>query len=696
MERYQKKFIEEAKELLNSLESSLLELEQNPAKSSLINEIFRVMHSLKGSGAMFGFTRISSFTHDLETVYSGIRSGRLMVSKHLIDISFQSLDLIRDLLKGGETSTELDQLNKLTNQLQLILNQKKDKDSAPVPITFAEQTDKLLDKYCERPLWLIRFIPHEDILIEGNDPLYMIDELNTQGELLTVPTYEKLPELSLINPSKLFLEWNMLLWTDVEKEMIESVFLFVKDQSKVEITKLKACNPPSNTAIIDQLLVLLSKKRISLKSIEELLKVASEDTSNKTEVTSANLLSTSKEGVQKADQTEPTDTEEILSEEISIRVSSKKIDELMNLVSELITSQGQLMTLTENKKNTPLYQLSEKFENLIRQLREQTMEMSLISINTLTVRFKRMIRDLSSTLNKKVNLIIEGGETELDKTIIEHLSDPLLHIIRNAIDHGIESPEVRKEMGKPEIGEIVLKAFYSGAEVHIEISDNGNGIDKNKVHAKALEKMLIEPMVQLSEKEIFQLLFKPGFSTMESVSEFSGRGVGMDVVARKISELRGDVVLSSQKGIGTKVLIKLPLTLTILDGLLTHVGETKYIIPISSVRKIYELNLKDLEASFNNLISLEGNQYPFLVLSKEFNDLVPKHKKQQLILVEYEGKRIGLVVDHIEGERQVVLKPLGPSLRKNRMFSGGSIMGDGEIALVIDTNKLIKKFTSNE
>ena len=368
----------------------------------------------------------------------------------------------------------------------------------------------------------------------------------------------------------------------------------------------------------------------------------------------------------------------------------------MHLVSELITSQGQLMTLAENDRESSVYHLSEKFEKLIRQLREQTMEMSLISINTLTVRFKRMVRDLSSSLNKQVNLIIEGGETELDKTIIEHLSDPLLHIIRNAIDHGIELPDERKKLGKPEVGEIILRAFYSGAEVHVEISDNGKGIDKAQVLAKAMERKLIEPMEQLSDSETLQLLFRPGFSTVESVTEYSGRGVGMDVVSRKIGELRGDVEISSKKGIGTKILIKLPLTLTILDGLLTHVGKTKYIIPISSVRKIYELKADELKAVFNNLISLEGTQYPFIILSKEFDDSVPLQEKQQLILVEYEKSRMGLVVDHIVGERQVVLKPLGPSLRKNRIFSGGSIMGDGEIALVLDTNKLIKKFTAYE
>lgn len=696
MERYQIKFIEEARELLISLESSLLELEQKPGKMSLINEIFRVMHSLKGSGAMFGFTRISAFTHDLENIYSAIRSGSLMVSKHLIDVSFQSLDLIKELLKGSETSTQLNQLNELTNQLQLILSHKKDENSAPAPVSFAQQADNPISDHHELPLWLIRFVPHEDILTEGNDPLYMFDELNTHGELLIIPTYDKLPELSLVNPAKLFLEWNMLLWADVEKDVIESVFLFVKDLSGLEITSLKACYPPGNNDIREQLSSLLSRRDINYEGIEEVLRANIEEDSEQIKPTSTTLSASSREETQIMMDTESPDVEELQSEEISIRVSSKKIDELMNLVSELITSQGQLMTLTENDKNSPLHQLSEKFESLIRQLREQAMEMSLISINTLTVRFKRMVRDLSSKLNKQVNLIVEGGETELDKTIIEHLSDPLLHIIRNAIDHGIESPEERKKLGKPETGEIVLKAFYSGAEVHIEISDNGKGIDKSLVHAKALERMLIEPMVQLSEKEIFQLLFKPGFSTLESVSEYSGRGVGMDVVARKISELRGDVVLSSQKGIGTKVLIKLPLTLTILDGLLIHVGKTKYIIPISSVRKIYELKLKDLENSFNNLISLEGIQYPFLVLSNEFNDSMPTQQNQQLILVEYEGKQMGLVVDNILGERQVVLKPLGPSLRKNRIFSGGSIMGDGEIALVLDTNKLITKFTSNE
>lgn len=694
MEKYQVKFIQEAKDLLAIMESSLLQLENDPGNQSIINELFRVMHTLKGSGAMFGFDRIGSFTHDLESIYSAIRSGELMVSSHLIDVSFQSLDLIRNLLKGGESRAELEQMRDLTHKIQSLLAQKKATGESIKSQTDSQvQRTSSLSK-ANKSVWFINFQPHEQILTDGNDPLYMFEELASHGQILSIPLIKEIPDLSLLDGTKLYISWNMLLWSSVDEETIENVFLFVKDQSKIKIQLIHSESYGPDPSQKNQLSTLLSNERVDFSALKELLGNSTEFQGGSSAMPETNFPGSHAPSKPASGQKEHADPNE--TEEITIRVSSHKIDELMNLVSELITSQGQLMNLAETNKESVLYHLSEKFEKLIRQLREQTMEMSLVAVNTLSVRLKRMIRDLSSSLNKKVNFIIEGGATELDKTIIEHLSDPLLHIIRNALDHGIELPEERLRLGKPETGEIKLKAYYSGGEVHFEISDNGQGIDPERVLSKAIERNLVDPHIRLSEEEIYQFLFQPGFSTLESATTLSGRGVGMDVAQRKIAELRGEVLISSKKGSGTKVLIKLPLTLTILDGLLTRVGNTKYIIPISSVRKIYEVQLAELQTSFNSLIQLEGRQYPFLILGKEFDDLTPSLDRLQLILVEYESQRIGLIVDQIVGERQVVLKPLGPSLQKTRVFSGGSIMGDGEIALVIDANKLIKKFTSNE
>jgi len=513
----------------------------------------------------------------------------------------------------------------------------------------------------------------------------MFDELAQMGEIISCPSYSKFPNsFDDLDPEQLFISWNILLKSETEQENIENVFLFVQEKSSISVTKLTSSGSDKLSEKSNQLKELLSATEIDITAIAEVVSKleAPQETSS--------LLKSAGDTIPIIDD-RTVDIQE--TEEITIRVPSAKLDDLMNLVSELITAQGQLLTNAEVIKDTNLTNLSEKFEKLIRQLREQSMEMSLISINTLVVRFKRLARDLSNQLGKQVNLVIEGGETELDKTIIEHLSDPLLHIIRNAIDHGIESVALREAKGKNPEGQIKIRAYYSGAEVHIEVSDDGKGIEPREVLNTAIERKIIQHQSQVSPEEVLKLLFKPGFSTKEEVSEYSGRGVGMDVVHRKINDLRGDVDIFSEPGLGTKILIKLPLTLTIMDGMLTEVEETKYIVPISSVRKIFEINLDELKNSFNNLVTLDGKQYPFLLLAKEFEGKLSTQAVLQLILVEYEEVRMGLVVDRVVGERQVVLKPLGASLKSNKLFSGGSILGDGEIALVLDTNKLIKEFT---
>ena len=691
MEKYQRKFIEEAKELLVSLETCLLELEKAPDNADLINEIFRIMHSLKGSGAMFGFSRISSLTHDFETVFSSIRSGQLIVSKFLIDLSFQALDLIRDLLKGVEGEGELNRYNKLIDQIQTISRHKVESEDRPFPPSKGIGLNIKRTEKKEKSIWLINFRPHPEILSEGNNPLYMLDELATMGEMISVPIFDQLVgSLSAFDPTKLTIGWNILLSSDSSDDSIKNVFLFVQEKSKLKISRLTSAYSGDLSEKISQIKNLLAVTEVIEKDLQALfIEDVVEDNRQADNNDSTEFDKPSNITNQISDESTVID-----SNEITIRVPSGKLDDLMNLVSELITTQGQLATISENLKSPNLINLTEKYEKLIRQLREEAMEMSLISVNTLTVRFKRLVRDLSSKLDKKINLIIEGGETELDKTIIENLSEPLLHIIRNSIDHGIESPEQRIKLGKAETGEIRIRAFYSGSEVHIEITDDGKGINPSQVLKRAIERGIVDNQSALPENEILKLLFKPGFSTKDSVSEYSGRGVGMDVVAKKITELRGDVELSSKKGLGTKTLIKLPLTLTIMDGMLTEVGSTKYIVPISSVRKIYEIHIDDLKDSFNKLVTLEGKQYPFLLLSTEFEGKLPERDKLQLVLVEYEQVKMGLIVDHIIGEQQVVLKPLGTSLKKNRMFSGGSILGNGDIALVLDTNKLIKEFTT--
>ncbi|MBP7170933.1 MAG: chemotaxis protein CheA, partial [Bacteroidales bacterium] len=380
----------------------------------------------------------------------------------------------------------------------------------------------------------------------------------------------------------------------------------------------------------------------------------------------------------------------------SIRVSSDKLDHLMNLVSELVTTQARLSLFAEQTNVPGLAPIVENVHKLTRQLRDIAFSIVLIPIENLFGRFQRLVRDLSSELHKEVDFIVEGADTELDKTIIENLSDPLMHIIRNSMDHGIEDTRVRIANGKPAKGKIHLKAFYSGASVIIQVSDDGAGIDPEIIHAKAISKGLVPSDKKMSKKEILDLIFLPGFSTAKKVTDVSGRGVGMDVVKKKISDIRGEVEVESEVGRGTTITIKLPLTLSIIDGLLVSIDSSPFVIPLSSIDKIYAVDKESIYSSFNNLVTLDGTQIPFFSLRKEFNLQPSNEELEQVVVVNFEDNRVGLVVDYVIGEYQAVLKPLGKHYKSHDIFSGATILGDGTVALVMDTNKIIKMFATSK
>jgi two-component system chemotaxis sensor kinase CheA len=374
-------------------------------------------------------------------------------------------------------------------------------------------------------------------------------------------------------------------------------------------------------------------------------------------------------------------------------VASEKVDELMNLVIELVTTQARLSLLAEKSHQPELLAVAENIEKITRRLRDSTFSISLVPLETLMTRFQRLVRDLSTELGKEIRFITEGADTELDKTMIESLGDPLMHIIRNSIDHGIEEAFVRVNLGKPRQGKILLKAYYSGNHVVIEVHDDGRGLDKEKIREKAIARGLITPEAVLSEKELFDLIFLPGFSTASQLTEVSGRGVGMDVVRRRITDMRGEVSLASQAQAGTTLTIRLPLTVSIIDGLLVGIQDTKYVIPLSVVDKCYEVKHERLTGRFNNLLVLDGEQVPFHYLRDEFAVGGTAPHVEQVVVVHYEGKRVGLTVDAIIDEYQAVLKPLGKYYKHLDMISGATILGDGTVALVLDPGLLIRQLT---
>lgn len=668
MDKFQKKYIEEANELIISLETSLLSLEKEQQNIDIIEEVFRIMHSLKGGSSMFGFNRISDLTHNLESAYDIIRTDKLPVSDELLDVSLKAIDQLKLLLvQNNELDNEslqkqehlLEQINNVLENLELLSETSPDN-------SITQKTDNSTNTY------FISFFPNDDIFSNGTNPLYIIDELTEIGQTKVTPVIDNIPEIEELNSELCYTGWNIVISTPESEESISNVFLFVEDDADIKITHLAKKDLLKNNkfAKLIESTDWEAKDILSFsKKTQEVIPVKSTE-SGKQLKTRINDLSIS-----------------------SVRVDSEKLDNLLNIVSEIVTNQARLNLQVEEKvSDSTLINIAEDFNKLSRQLRDTAFEISLVPLESIIVRFKRLVRDLANEQNKEIDFITEGVETELDKTIIEHLVSPIMHTIRNSIDHGIESKEERKAKGKPEIGKITLKAYHSGPNVIVQISDDGKGINPKLIYEKALSKGFIKPEEQFTDKEIINLIFKAGFTTASQVTDISGRGVGMDVVKRKIDEVRGEVEIDSVLNEGTIISIKLPLTLSIIDGLLIEINETKFILPLPEVRKIFEIEHSKVINNFKELIVFQGEQMPYVYLRKEFEITQKAPELERVIVVNFEGHNVGIIVDNVLGEYQAVLKPLGYFFRNQEFISGASIFGDGTVSLVLDTNKIIKLF----
>lgn len=677
IDKFRAKFVEESKDNIHDMEEALFLLENDMDNRDLIERIFRAMHSLKGGGAMFGFDDLSEFTHHLETIFDSVRSNKLKVTTELISLTFSSVDQINFLLNRGaltddkEKQEQQDFILKLQHFLdpsKVVAADQNIENASKSGQTIEEPPSEAKDE----KTYLITFIPQIDLLQNGTNPLFLMDDLHSLGEAICIAYTHKIPSLELFDPTGNYCVWQIILSTSESLNEIKDVFIFVEDECELFIDQI------AEQAITkqDQLLSIVEKAR------------------------ETNILIKKEEFAQgdwnKVEEVKPTAAKKkaaALDHKISsIRVSSEKIDELVTFVSELVTIQAQLSLYSENSNDPTIIALAENIEKLSRQLRENAFDISLIPLQSELMRFQRLVRDLSKDQGKEIDFVIEGGDIELDKNIIENLTDPLLHILRNSIDHGIESPEERVRAGKSPKGTILFKAFYAGANVIIEISDDGKGIDSNIILQKAISKGVVEEGTQMDEKDILSLIFMSGFTTREEVTDVSGRGVGMDVVRRKIAEIRGEVGIESETGKGTIITITLPLTLSIIDGLLVKVDENQYVIPISAIEKIHALSRSQFKNTFNNVVELEGEQLPYINLRKSFgldnND--SDDEVVQLVVIKSENRMTGLIVDSVIGEYQTVVKPLGKYLRKQEILSGASIMGDGSISMVIDTSRLLQ------
>jgi two-component system chemotaxis sensor kinase CheA len=669
MDNFRKKFVEEAQDLLLELETALLRCNPDSADKDLIQHIFRIMHTLKGNSAMFGFSLIDQYTHRLETIYDLIRNGRRKLTSDLMDLTLASVDHIRNLLdEENSARPEVQKLHQdLIQQIAVVVSEEDDK------IPAAKANSPVSDEKVKT--FYIHFDPHPGILSNGTNPLYLIEDFGALGEYIVIPDKHNIPSFPEIDPEKCYTSWEVILSTKENHEKITEIFIFAEDACNLNIQKLSdSCllDDPDFRKMIED--AALSFKHLGIEKIKNFL--ADKKEIRKTESVPNKL----------------NDVTNKLKNISSIRVSSEKLDELINLVSELVTTQAGLSLAAEKINNKELHVLAEDVEKLTRRLRDSTFDIRLIPIENMITRFHRLVRELSHDLKKDISFVTEGTEIELDKNMIEGLIDPIMHIIRNCADHGLETPEQRKKSGKPAMGTISFKAYHSGSNVFIKISDDGRGIDPQKLLKSAVLKGLISQDSVLSRKEILDLIFIPGFSTADNITSISGRGVGMDVVKRKISDLRGEVSIESQIDKGTSIILKLPLTLSIIDGLLVEIDDAKFVIPLSSVHKCFEFKHETLTQAINNLIFVSDGHVPFIYLRDEFDFKATPPKLEQVVVIEYGDIHVGLTVDKVIGEYQAVLKSLGVMYKKQDLISGATILGDGTVALVLDPNRIISKF----
>lgn len=658
-------FNEEARELLEQLEEALLVLECHKEETGAIEQVFRVMHTLKGSSNMFGYELIGELTHHLETIYDSIRVGTRQVTGPILSLTLRATDHLNRLLDDPQLQTP--DLQDAHNRLMHEIREVTGCAAAPEASSAGEPAGAAT--------WLVSFNPHADIMANGTNPMLLIDDMQAVGNTYALPKVNDVPLLSHLVTNHCYVNWQMLVYTAEPVAELKDVFLFVEDECDLEITRL------SDNNLLDDHTFINSFNQLDQYTPEAVQALIGEKATKPVD-----------KGPLPPKRTKSNRT----NQSGSIRVASDKLDELMNMVSELVTTQARLSLLAEESRKPEFIAIAEEIEKVSRRLRDSTFNICLIPIESLLIRFRRLVRDLSVELGKEINFMTEGADTELDKSVIDVLADPLLHIFRNSIDHGIESETDRRAAGKPAAGTIRLKSYYSGTNVIIEIQDDGKGIDPEVIRNKAIEKGILPAGANPSRKESLELIFAPGFSTASAVTDLSGRGVGMDVVRRKIQEIRGEVGIDSEPGTGTTITISLPLTLSIIDGLLVEISGTRYVIPLMVIDKCYEVHHSEMVRNFNGSIVIDGEQLPLFYLRDLFEYQTQPPDIEQVVAVSYEGQRVGLAVDQVIGEYQAVLKPLGKHYTEQDFISGATILGDGTIALVLDTTRAVKSFSKLE
>jgi two-component system chemotaxis sensor kinase CheA len=679
MEDHRNVYREEAFELLAELEAALLELENTPEDAELVGQVFRSMHTIKGSGAMFGFDDIAAFTHEIETVFDLVRDGRVAVTPELIQTTLQACDLIRQMVNGDPVD-EAEERRIVQAFIETLPG------GAPALPSPALQLGTPADG--EERLFRVRFRPGPDLFRGGTNPILLLDELRGMGQCEIAAIQRKVPPLSSLDAESCYLSWDILIQTAAGVNALKDVFIFVEDQCELDIHPLEVGEEGETRRIGD---ILVERGDIRPEDLERFLRgkkrvgeiLVEAQAVDRDTLASALMEQQRMQEAQRRRQTDMTTS--------SIRVAAEKLDALVDRVGELVTVQARLTRKASIAEDAELTAIAEEVERLSADLRDNTMNIRMLPVGNTFRRFRRLVHDLALELGKEVTVVTEGEETELDKTVIEQLNDPLVHIIRNAVDHDIEAPDVREAAGKPRQGTLHLAAEHSGPDVVIRITGDGAGIDLAAVRARAIEKGLISEDADLDRKELCNLIFTPGFSTAKAVSGVSGRGVGMDVVKRRVERLRGSVELDSRTGRGTTVTLRLPLTLAISDGLLVRVGGDYFILPLLAVKECLELERRVADrAQERNVLEVRGEFISYLSLRERFGHDGDPPDIQKVVVMKAGGQLIALGVDHVVGQHQTVIKSLGKMYRDVKSMSGATILGDGTVALILDVDRMVE------
>ncbi len=666
MRQFHQTFFEESLEGVEIMESELLHIEEGMSAGNgvdvyredmeVLHTIFRVVHSIKGGSSTFGFGWVADFSHVLETLLDDLREGRRELTRPAVNLLLQSVDCLRSLLKGARTNSPIDEdmINEVQSTLKEVTqvahqtDEKKAPSEAPAASTAKSSGG-----------WHIVFRPHSRLFATGNDPLRIINELSTLGKIKVQMDVSALPEWGELEPETSYLGWTLDLASDAPRDVVTEVFDWVADDSHVEITPLI--------------------------------------THSKTNQTSAVCEPESPTNQYKGPRTT------VESPSTSIRVSTPKVDALVDIVGELIITQTMLNELVNDFTEDRLPHLQSGLTQLERntiELQQSVMSIRMLPIGFNFNRLPRMVRDVCQRLGKKVDLKINGERTELDKTVIERISDPLMHLVRNCIDHGIEPPQTRIQEGKPETGTIFLEACQKGGGVVVEIADDGQGLQRDKILSKAVERGLVPAGTELSAEQINEMIFLPGFSTADGVSDMSGRGVGMDVVRNNIRSIGGSVKVNSQPGEGTRFTIRLPLTLAIVDGLSVLIGSQTYILPLDSVVESICIKKEQISrpAGGPELLALRKEYLPVIRLYEQF-EITPRSTDLTqgiLVVVEADGQKAGLYVDDLLGQQQVVIKSLETHYQKVEGVAAATILGNGSVALILDITSLVSLAHTNQ